>query len=339
MHWPGHLTEPGAIRTQFCHAIDIAPTILAAIGIEQPKEVACVPQMPVHGTSLLQTFGEGSATIARGPQYFEMFGHRALVLDGWKAVSRHDTGTPYDDDVWELYHLDQDFSECKDLAQTDPERLQRMIAMWWQEAEKHGVLPLDDRSPAQMFRASQRPGMPTARRRFVYFPPISHIPSDACPSPARGWRTTIDITHPHGAGDGVLINRGTINSGYALYVLQGRLHFDYNGFHDHSRALARDLLAPGRHRVTLDVVRDVQGGARATLRVDDVEVAEAPIPKLLFLLSSSGMDLGRSNAPINNDYEAPFVYPGLIHRVVFEIAEKISNGEVKAHMRAEMARQ
>lgn len=339
VHWPGRLAEPGSLRTQFCHAIDIAPTVLAAIGIAQPTEVACVPQMPVHGTSLLPTFGDANATIARGAQYFEMFGHRALVLDGWKAVSRHKAGTPYDEDVWELYHLDRDFSECRDLAVGEPDRLQRMIALWWQEAEKHGVLPLDDRGASEMFRASQRPGMPTARQRFVYYPPISHIPADACPSPARGWQTTIALTHPHGPGDGALINRGTINSGYVLYVLQGRLHFDYNCFHAHTRAVAGDLLAPGPHTLVLDVVRHDDGGAQMTLRVDDAVVAEAAIPKLLFVLSSLGMDLGRSNAPINDDYEAPFVYPGQLHRVAFELADKISHGEVKAHMRAEMARQ
>jgi arylsulfatase len=339
MHWPGHLADAGGIRKQFCHAIDIAPTVLAAIGIAQPAHVACVPQMPVHGTSLLPTFGQSDAPIPRGPQYFEMFGHRALVLDGWKAVSRHQPGTPYEDDVWELYHLDRDFSECTDLAQAEPDRLQRMIALWWQQAETHGVLPLDDRGPSDLFRASQRPGMPTARRRFVYYPPISHVPSDACPSPARGWQTTIELTHPQGAGDGVLINRGTINSGFALYILQGRLHFDYNGFHDHTRAVATEVLTAGPHTLVLDVVRQDDGGAQVTLRIDDAVVAQALVPKLLFVLTSLGMDLGCANAAINNDYQAPFAYPGRMHKVVFELADKVSRGEIKAVMRAEMARQ
>ncbi len=339
VRWPDHLAEAGGIRKQFCHAIDIAPTVLAAIGIEQPTEVASVPQMPVHGTSLLPTFADADAPIARGPQYFEMFGHRALVLDGWKAVSRHKAGTPYDDDVWELYHLEQDFSECRDLAQAEPERLRQLIALWWQEAEKHGVLPLDDRGASEMFRASQRPGMPTARRRFVYYPPVSHIPADACPSPARGWHTTIELTHPAGAADGALINRGTINSGFALYLRDGRLHFDYNCFHTHTRAVAREPLTDGPHTLALDVVRQDDGSAQVALRVDGTLVAEAVIPKLLFVLSSLGMDLGRSNAPINDDYQAPFAYPGKMHRVVFDLGEKASRGEIRAVMRTEMARQ
>ncbi|MCW5641617.1 MAG: sulfatase-like hydrolase/transferase [Rhodoferax sp.] len=339
VHWPGHLAGAGGLRRQFCHAIDIAPTVLAAVGIAQPQQVACVPQTPVHGTSLLPTFGDAEATIVRGPQYFEMFGHRALVHDGWKAVSRHKPGTDYDDDVWELYHLEQDFSECHDLAQAEPERLQQLIASWWREAEKHGVLPLDDRGASELFRASQRPGMPTARRRFVYHPPVSHIPADACPSAARSWQTRIELTHPAGTGDGMLINRGTRNSGFALYILHGRLHFDYNCFHTHSRAVAQTPLAAGDRVLTLDVQRLDDGGARATLRVDGTVAAETAIPKLLFMLSTLGMDLGRSGTPVNADYQAPFVYPGRLRRVVFELGDKPSLGEIKATMRTEMARQ
>lgn len=339
VRWPGKLGDIGGIRTQFCHAIDIAPTVLEAIGIPHPDEVAGVPQLPVHGTSLLHSFGNPDATPSRGPQYFEMFGHRALVHGGWKAVSRHTSGTPYDEDVWELYHLDRDFSESNDLAQAEPDRLQQMIALWWQEAERLGVLPLDDRGPSELFRSSRRPGMPTSRRRFVYYPPVSHIPSDACPSPASGWQTTIELTHPPGSGDGVLINRGTINSGYALYVHQGRLHFDYNCFHDHTRAVAGDVLTAGPHTLGLDVVRGDDGGAQVTLRVDAVVVAQAHVPKLLFMLSSLGMDLGRSNSPVNNNYQAPAIYPGTLHRVVFELGQKTTRGEIKALMRTEMARQ
>ncbi len=339
VHWPGHLTNPGSTRSQFCHAIDIAPTLLEAIGIAQPEQVACVPQMPIHGTSLLQSFGDAGASITRGPQYFEMFGHRALVHEGWKAVSRHRSGVPYDDDVWELYHLDSDFSECTDLAQTDPERLQRMVALWWQQAETHGVLPLDDRGAAEMFRASRRPDMPTSRRRFDYFPPISHVPADACPSSARSWRTIVALTHPDGDADGTLVARGTLNSGFALYVHANRLHFDYNCFHDHARAVATDELQPGAHTVDLEVSRQDDGSASVVLSVDGNAMATTRIPKLLFVLSSTGMDLGRSMAPINQDYQAPFIYPGLLHKVTFELSDKASIGEVKALVRAEMTRQ
>ena len=154
-----------------------------------------------------------------------------------------------------------------------------------------------------------------------------------------GWRTIVDLVHPVGDGDGALINRGTLNSGLALYVHRGRLHFDYNCFHDHTRAVAEKPLTPGAHSVMLDVTRQHDGSAAVTLTLDDAVVATARIPKLLFVLSSLGMDLGRSTAPINNDYQAPFVYPGQLRRVVFELGDKSSLGEVKAHVRAEMAKQ
>jgi arylsulfatase len=277
--------------------------------------------------------------LPRGAQYFEMFGHRALWLDGWKAVSRHKPGVPYDNDVWELYHLDSDFSECTDLAAQQPQRLQEMVALWWREAEQHGVLPLDDRGSADLFRASRRPDMPTARRRFVYYPPVSHIAADTCPSAARSWRTEVDITHPAGDADGALVARGTINSGFVLYVQRGHLHFDYNCFHEHTRAVAGAPIPPGEHRLGLDVTRLPDGSADVTLSVDGGVVAQAHIPKLLFVLSSIGMDLGRSLSPVNDDYQAPFNYPGRIHRVVFQLQDKTSHGEIKAGMRAEMARQ
>ncbi len=339
VHWPGRLAGPGQTRTQFCHAIDIAPTVLAAVGIAAPDRVAEVPQMPIHGTSLLPTFGDAGAALPRGAQYFEMFGHRALWLDGWKAVSRHKPGVPYDNDVWELYHLDSDFSECTDLAAQQPQRLQEMVAQWWREAERHGVLPLDDRGAADLFRASRRPDMPTARRRFVYYPPVSHIAADTCPSAARSWRTEVDIIHPAGAADGALVARGTINSGFVLYLQGGRLHFDYNCFHQHTRVATGQAITPGPHRLTLDIQRQADGGADASLAVDGEVLATGRIPKLLFVLSSTGMDLGRSLSPVNDDYQAPFHYPGRIHRVVFELEDKASRGEIKAGMRAEMTRQ
>ena len=339
MHWPGKLAQPGSVRTQFCHAIDIAPTVLQAIGIDPPAVVAGVPQMPVHGVSLLQTFADPAAKLTRGPQYFEMFGHRALVADGWKAVSRHKPGVPYDNDVWELYHLEQDFSECTDLAAAEPERLHAMVAQWWLEAEKHGVLPLDDRGSADLFRASRRPDMPTSRRRFVYYPPISHIAADSCPSAARNWRAIVELTHPAQGGDGALIARGTINSGFVLYIKDGCLHFDYNCFHTHSLARAQARLTTGAHRVEVAVTRGADGSAQVQLLQDGAVVAEAGIPKLLFVLSSIGMDLGRSLSPVNDDYSAPFTYPGAIASVVFELESRIPTGEIKAQMRAEMTRQ
>jgi arylsulfatase A-like enzyme len=339
IHWPGHLEGAGGTRGQFCHAIDLAPTLLEAVGIAPPQIVAGVPQMPLHGVSLAATFSDPQARLDRGPQYFEMLGHRGLWHDGWKAVTRHEAGVPFDDDTWELYHLDNDFSETCDLAAEEPERLKAMIALWWAEAEQNGVLPLDDRNAFALFRASMRPGLPTSRFRYVYHPPISHVVSDACPPVARGWKTLVSLDHPASGGDGALVARGTINSGFVLYVANGRLVFDYNSFHDHTKVAATQPLAAGRHEVGLEVTRTADGGADVALSVDGVAAAKGRIDRLLFMISSTGMDLGRSPAPICDDYAAPFAYGGQISTVVFEIPGAPPMGEVKAQVRAEMTRQ
>jgi hypothetical protein len=295
--------------------------------------------MPVHGVSLVSAFNDPAAPIERGAQYFEMLGHRGIWKDGWKAVTHHRPGKPFDDDRWELYHLAEDFSECADLAEASPERLKALVDLWWTEAERHGVLPMDDRPAAALFRASMRPGLPSARSRFVYFPPISHIVTDACPSAARGWKTTIEVEHPAGGGDGALVARGSINSGFAVLIKDGRLVFDYNSFHRHTRLIADKPLAPGTHELGLAVTRTEDGGGDVLLSVDGATVATGRIGRLLFILSSTGMDLGRSLSPVTDDYEAPFVYPGRITRVVFETPGALATGEAKAQVRAEMTRQ
>jgi arylsulfatase len=337
--WPAGMSARGELRRQFCHAIDLAPTVLDIVGVGSPEVVAGVPQMPMHGVSLKAALTDADATLPRGVQYFEMFGHRGVFENGWKAVTHHAPGTPYDEDRWELYRLSEDFSECIDLAASEPEKLKTMVDAWWAEAERHGVLPLDDRNGLALFRAAARPGLPTSRSRFVYRPPLSHIVADACPTAARGWTTIVKLDHPAAGGDGALVARGSRNSGFALYIKDGRLTFDYNFFHAHSRIVAEAPLTPGPHRIELKVAR-AEAGGHAALSIDGAPVAEAAIPRLMFMVSSTGMDLGRSLAPVNDDYHAPFTYPGRIDTVVFELpGAPPPMGEVKAMARAEMVRQ
>ena len=246
IHWPARLGRPGGFRRQFCHAMDLLPTVLELVQSDPPEVVAGVPQMPIHGASLVPTLDDENASPRRDVQYFEMLGHREIWSQSWKAVTHHDGRTPFDDDRWELYQLDEDFSECRDLADEQPERVQEMVDLWWREAEQHGVLPLDDRGAAELFRASRRPGLPTSRNRFVYHPPMSHIVSDACPPVARGWTMTVDLEHPTEDADGALVARGSANSGFVLYLKQGRLLFDYNAFHAHTLVCSEAALPAGR---------------------------------------------------------------------------------------------
>jgi arylsulfatase A-like enzyme len=318
VRWPGGVAGAGAIRPQFCHAVDIAPTILDVVGIAPPAAVAGVPQMPMHGASFRPTFADPAARPGRAVQYFEMLGHRGIWKDGWKAVTHHTPGTPFEADDWELYHLDQDFSETSNLAAAEPERLKALVEEWWREAERNGVLPLDDRNGLELFRASRRPGLPTSRRRFAYYPPISHIVSDACPPVFRGWTMMLDVQHPAG-GDGALVSRGSLNSGFVLYVQNGRCVFDYNAFHDHTLVAADAPLLPGDRRIAVEVERQPDASGQVTLTIDGRVAATGVIPRMLMIISSLGMDLGRSPRPVCDAYRAPFVYPGVMRSVVFEL--------------------
>ena len=343
VHWPRRVRDTGSMRRPFCHAIDIMPTVLELTGTEAPEQFGGVEQMPLHGASLAGSLTSPDASPARSVQYFEMLGHRGIWHDGWKAVTHHERQTTFDDDRWELYHLEEDFSETNDLAEQHPERLEKMIELWWQEAEKHGVLPLDDRAAAQAFRAARRPGLPASRDLFVYYPPVSHIVADACPSAARGWTTEVTLEHPASGGDGALVNRGTLNSGFALYIRDGRLHFDYNCFHAHTVVAAPSALAAGEHVVSVEVARQAGRRAAVRLRVDGALQAEGEIPLLLGMLSSTGMDLGRAMAPVNRDYRPPFAYPGKLRKVRFEVAprrtEQDRREEAEREARAAMTRQ
>ncbi len=339
VHWPARLGAPGQLRRQFCHAIDIAPTILDLLHIESPQTVAGVPQMPIHGTSLAPALTDPDAATSRSTQYFEMLGHRGIWHRGWKAVTHHSPRVSFDDDRWELYHLDEDFSECNDLAEAEPKRLKEMVELWWSEAERNGVLPLDDRGAALMFRAAMRPGLPTSRRRFVYYPPVSHIVADACPSAARGWTTIVELEHSTGNCDGALVARGSLNSGFVLYIKNGRVHFDYNYLHAHTVVSGPAPLAPGRRKIEVRIERTGENGATVALLIDDAVAGQSAIANLLRMISTIGMDIGLSRAAVNSEYETPFVYPGRIHSVVFELPAGPQPGEIDAQVRAAMTRQ
>ncbi len=200
-----------------------------------------------------------------------------------------------------------------------------------------------DRAAIVLFRAAPRPGLPTSRSRFVYYPPISHIVADACPSAIRSFTISVEFEHPARGGDGALVARGNINSGFVLYVKDGRVCFDYNASHEHTRVCASRTLAPGRRHVELRVVRGADRSAEVTLLDGGDAIGVGRIPRLLVMLSSTGMDLGRSLVPVNEDCAAPFVYPGRIESVTFELAERTTPAdraaEAEAKARAAEARQ
>jgi arylsulfatase len=338
VHWPAGIADPGSFRRQFCHAVDISPTILEITGAPVPQQFNGVPQMPMHGASLTEALRDGAAPAARSTQYFEQMGHRGLWADGWKITTYHEAGRPFHDDEWALYHLDEDFSECHDLAQQHPGKLRELIDTWWVEAGQYGVLPLDDRS-IELFAAPPRPATPHARSDYVYHPPIAHIPADAAPPfGGRAWLVTAEVDVEEGA-EGVLYARGSHNVGHSFFVKDGALHFDYNALGTHHRVTAPVPLGAGRHALGARFERVGHGGT-LTLVADGENLASTEIPRIVRMLGSTGLDVGRDSlSPVVDDYEGPFPFTGTIERITFSIHGRPGVGDVAATARAELAKE
>ena len=340
VHWPARIATGGAIRRQFCHAVDIAPTILAVTGAPRPESFNGVPQIPMHGASLASTFDDETAPPPRSRQYFEQMGHRGLWVDGWKITTYHEAGQPFDDDEWALFHLDEDFSECDDLSDEDPRRLRDLIDAWWTEAGEHGVLPLDDRS-IELFGSPPLPGTVHARNgEYVYYPPIAHIPADAAPQlGGRNWTVNAVVEIDAPSVEGVLYARGGHNVGHTFFIKDGRLHFDYNALGSHCRASASVELGPGRHELGATFQRVGKGGT-LTLSVDGDEVTRVAIPRIIRMLGSTGLDLGRDGlSPVVDDYDPPFPFTGRIAEVRFHIGSQRDADDVTATARAELSKE
>ena len=320
VHWPAQVNDRGAIRPQFHHVTDVAPTVLELIGIKPPEVVNGVPQMPVHGVSMAYALksGAGSAPTAKRTQYFEMFGHRGIWHDGWKAVCFHEPGIPYDEDPWELYHADVDASEAHDLAQAEPERLKRMIALWWEEAERYGVLPLDDRRGGALFKSAQFRGNTARRTRFVYYPPVSRQSAEVAP-PTGNRSFVISADFILSGTAGAIVARGSTGGGYALFVKDRHLVFDYNHFHAHSQIRSSRPLPTGACVAGVRMDRVGKSGT-ATLFIDGEDCGSVLVPEMATMVSFSGMDVGRSLAPVCHDYEPLYDFEGELRSVTFEVA-------------------
>jgi arylsulfatase len=272
-------------------------------------------------------------------QYFEQMGHRGLWADGWKITTYHEAGHPFDDDEWGLFHLDEDFSETRDLAAEHPDKLRELIDVWWAEAGAHGVLPLDDRS-IELFGSPPRPGTVHARGEYVYFPPIAHIPADAAPPlGGRAWTVTAEVDVPGDGAEGVLYVRGSHNVGHAFFVQDGTLHFDYNALGHRTRVSAPVHLDAGRHELAVRFDREGKAGT-ITLVADGADLASAPIPRIVRMLGSTGIDIGRNSlSPLVDDYDPPFAFTGTIDRITFTVRSRPDAADIATQAATELARE
>jgi arylsulfatase len=312
-HWPKGIQTKGEIRGQFSHVIDIAPTILEAAGLPEPKVVNGTEQIPMEGKSLLASFSDPKAA-ARGTQYFEISGNRAVYHEGWlagvvhkapwEAQARHTLET----DVWELYHVAEDFSCATDLAAKNPEKLKELQAVFQAEAKEHHVLPIDDRFFERMdARTVGRPDLMGGRTSLTLADGMRGMMEAAFINVKNRSKTiTAEIEVPENGGHGIIIAQGGRFGGWALYLKDGVPAYDYNFLGLRRTSVAgTEKLKPGKHTVTLDFAYAGGGpgkGGLATLSVDGGKVAEAPLP-----ITQAGIFSADETADVGIDLGTPVV--------------------------------
>lgn len=295
VHWPDGLKETG-IRNQFHHVMDIVPTIMEVLETDAPTHIDGVPQMDIHGTSMLYSFNDQRAATRKRAQIFEMFGHRAIWCDGWKAVSWHKRYGDYDDDTWELYDTTKDFSESNDLAEREPERLEKLIELWWSEAGRYDVLPLDDRGFAER-RALARPrdDSPRIQESYLFYPGMSYIPGGAAPFIMdRSYSVTANFSAPSGT-EGIIATCGGLCGGYALYIKDNQLIHEYNFYQDYHRLVA-DLPENDDELVACyEFVKTGVCQGDGTLSINGKVLANCHMPRTYrYFMDWEGFSIGRN---------------------------------------------
>lgn len=337
IRWPKGIKARGELRSQFCHVIDIAPTILEAAGLPEPKMVNGVAQRPMDGTSLVYTFNDAGAKEKHTTQYFEMAGNRAMYHEGWYARTIHrapweqKVRRPLAEDIWELYKVDEDFSLTNDLAATNPEKLKELQALFMKEAEKNFALPLDDRLFERLNAAAVgRPTLLGDRTSLILAEGMVGIPENAFLNVKNRSKTiTAEIEIPAGkTANGILIAQAGRFGGWALYLYNGTLAYDYN-FLGMSRYTveATQKLTTGKHTVKFEFAYEGGGagkGGIGTLYIDDKKVGEGKIDR-----TQPGIFSADETADVGIDLATPVVerigaeakskFNGSIPRLVVEI--------------------
>lgn len=320
MSWPQHIPGFGDIRNQFVHAIDVMPTLLELTGLD--------PLPSADGASFAQTLKDAQADSPRDTQHWEMLGHRAIWHRGLKAVTQHVPGTQYEQDSWRLYDTASDPTEAHDLSAVRPHELRHLIDLWWAEAERHQVFPLDDRSLVELI-GLRSPLSLTTRRKVTLLPDSGHVPfSTGLTGTERSMRITAR-TRP-GAHDGVLISSGNSQGGYSLYLQNGHLHFEHHALGQSAVITSAGPVSAAATTFIVDLQRRPDRSAAATLWVDDDQVASGEVPLTSAHLSFWGADVGRdSGRPVSRAYDPPFALAaGVLRDVTLEFLEPSPIAEI-----------
>ncbi|WP_350348493.1 arylsulfatase [Agromyces sp. G08B096] len=320
--WPKGIAAKGELRHQYHHSTDVVATVLDVVGIEMPTEVRGRAQRPLDGVSMRYSFDAApDGPTRKHAQYYAMLGTRGIWQDGWKAAAIHApiSGTGrFEDDVWELYHVDEDRSESRDLAAEHPEKLQELIDAWFREAKANRALPLDDRSAREQLTV-ERPQAEPPRTRYVYYPDTAAIPeSVAVNVRGRSFKIIADVRLEADA-EGVIFAHGSRFGGHALFIKDHRLHYVYNFLGiPPEQTFTSEALEVGPHALGMEFVREGAGEhgesvGTCRLYVDDRVVAEGPMRAQIgkFTLCGDGLCVGYDSADtVSRQYTNPFPFRG-----------------------------
>ena len=320
--WPKGIKARGEVRHQYHHSTDIVPTILEACGLEMPTVYKGAEQYPLSGVSMVYSFDAPEAPTHKKVQYYAMLGTRGIWADGWKAVAVHAPLTSkgnFDQDEWELYHVDVDRAEANNLAAEHPEKLQELIALWFSEAEKNLVLPLDDRSAVEQL-GIERPAEEPARERYVYYPGTSPVPEGVavnCRGRSYKILADVEITDPNCSG--VIFAHGSRFGGHTLFLKDKKLYYVSNflGIKPEQQFISGEL-TPGKYTLGMEFNREGMGDHGSSvgttkLYVNDTVVAEGPMKTQpgKFTLSGDGLCIGNdSGDAVSAEYSSPGEFKG-----------------------------
>jgi hypothetical protein len=346
MSWPGHIKDVGGIRNQFHHIIDIVPTILEATGISAPDTIDGITQRPIEGVSMVYTWDKANAEAPtqHTTQYFEMLGNRAIYHDGWVAATTPanlpwEPGTATPPDVitgynWELYKVEEDPTQFNDLATRMPEKLKQMQDLFYSEAKKYDVLPLDNSTLARF--TTPRPSLTAGRTVFTYTGGLTGVPNSGAPSILnKSYTITAEVEIPAGGAEGMIVTDGGRFGGYALFlskgvagVRRGKPVFLYNLLDLKRTTWAGPELKAGKHTIVFDFKSDGPGlgkGGTGVLYVDGEEVAKNSLEHTtpITFPEDESFDIGQDTrtgvATVEYRYDVPFKFTGKINKLTFKL--------------------